>query len=128
MADTGAKWQPRDDDALAVGLAARLTIADAAKRAGCSPRTAARRIKDPGFQARVRELRADATRRTSIRLAEMVDAACDALQDLLSSSDTSEGARLRAAQITLELHSKARAEGDLLARLERLERAEARRA
>jgi hypothetical protein len=89
------------DAALALALAAGLTIEAAAERAGVSPRTAYRRLADPAFLGRVTALRDGMVERAVGRMAEGMADAADTLRQLLGAQ--AESVRLGAARSILEL-------------------------
>jgi hypothetical protein len=115
MADS----RERADEALAVALAAGRRVEEAAGIAGVSPRTASRRLREPGFAGRVRELRADMTAAAVGRLAECCSAASDRLAELVGSGDGH--LAFKAAKAILELTFKAQEISELERRVGDLE-------
>jgi hypothetical protein len=111
-----------NDDALALALACGATIEGAARQAGCGARTAYRRLRDPAFAARVRDLRADMVRRASGLLTA---AAAEAVRTLLAlqKDGVPPATRLGAARAVIELGIKVRELSDLEDRVSLLERA-----
>lgn len=109
----------RGEPALIAALAAGRSMPQAAREAGCSERTVARRLADPGFRAKVNEARGQALASALGRLASSGVAAAEALTGLLA--DENAGVRLRAAVATLELAAKMRESVELEERLARLE-------
>lgn len=107
------------DDVLAGLLAAGNQVKDAAARAGVGERTAFRRLKDPAFAARVRDLRAAAVSAALGRLTDGMTAAADALTALVA--DPSPDVRFKAAAKVIELALKVRDQADLEDRLARVE-------
>jgi hypothetical protein len=115
MADS----RERADEALAVALAAGRRVEEAASIAGVSPRTASRRLREPGFTGRVRELRAEMTAAAVGRLAECCSAASDRLAELVCSGDGH--LAFKAAKAVLELTFKAQELSELERRIGDLE-------
>ena len=117
------------DSALVVALAAGMTRQQAAKQAGVSLRTVARRLNDPAFRQQIVEARATTAEQIMARLTAGGLLAVQALLGLLSAE--SESARLGAARAILELGVKFRETEELEARIrafqERLTALEERR-
>src|SRR5262249_9159780 len=78
----------------------------AARQANLAPRTAYRRLAQPGFRREVDGLRADMVGQALGRLTEGMTAAADTLRALLSAR--SESVRLAAARSILELGPRLR--------------------
>jgi hypothetical protein len=89
------------DGPLIAALAAGYTASKAARKAGCSVRTVARRLADPAFRAAVKEASREIVTRATARLAASSTKAADTLRRLLESKD--ERVRLSAARWTLRL-------------------------
>jgi hypothetical protein len=117
VADNGKK---NGDDALVMALATGLAVADAARRAEVSERTAYRRLFDPQFRRRLAETRSALFAEAVGRLASLAGKAADALGDLLNSER--DLVKLQAAKSVLELGPRLREAGELAERLEALER------
>lgn len=109
------------DTELAVALATGATVADAAKLAGVSERTAYRRLEDEGFRLLVAQLGSQIARRTYHRLTGLLEDAVAALEDLLQKR-TPPQVRLSAAKLVLELRRLYCEEIERDERLDRLER------
>jgi hypothetical protein len=92
------------DELLAHALAAGRTIAGAAQTAGVSESTAYRRLREPGFRARVNELRAALLDAVTGQITAETLTACQVLSRLLRSP--SEMTQLRAAKTMIELAFK----------------------
>ena len=107
------------DRALLQALACGATVENAAAKAGVSPRTATRRMADPVFQNRLRQVRSDMLQRTSGALTAMGQEAARALLELLKSSTPS--VRLGAIRTAFEMAIKIREAADLEGRLAALE-------
>ena len=60
-----ARSRKNADEALLRGLACGATVESAARAAGISARTAHRRLKEEGFQKRLRDMRAEMVQRTA---------------------------------------------------------------
>ena len=106
-------------EVLAAHLAAGLTHAQAAERAGVGERTARRRLKDPRFRKRVDDLKAEAVGRAVSILGRSMTGAAVELAKLLKSPD--EKTRLQAAKEIIGLTLKARQQTDLERRMDELE-------
>src|SRR4051812_37627735 len=70
----------RADEALTLALACGATVEAAAAKAGVSPTTAFRRLKDPEFQQRLQRARAEMVQRAT---AMLTAAAMEAVKTLL---------------------------------------------
>jgi hypothetical protein len=112
----------RNNDALALALAAGDSIAAAAAKAGMGERTAYRRLADPDFRRRVAELRAEMIGRALGKLADGMTEAADVLRQLLA-GQTPPAVRLGAARSILELGVKLRESVELEQRVAALETA-----
>jgi hypothetical protein len=113
-------YRKKGDEVLLQALACGATVEAAAAKAGITARTGYRRLKDPDFQQRLRDLRADMVQRT----AGMITAAGgESVKTLLALHDptTPPGVRLGAARATIELGIKLRENADLAARVAALE-------
>jgi hypothetical protein len=116
-----AAFGRKNDDALALQLAAGDTLAAAAAAAKCSERTAARRWADPDFRRRVRNLRGDMMHRALGRLADGMTKAADVLQELLTAA-TPPAVRLGACRAMLEMGCRLREIIDLAERMDEYDR------
>src|SRR5437763_1203214 len=93
-------------DSLLIGaLAGGALVAEAAKRAGISERTAYRRLQDQRFRERVTEVRAEVFARTMARLVAAGTEAVDVLVELARRGD-SDHVRLGAAKTLIELGTR----------------------
>jgi hypothetical protein len=112
----------KNEDALVLALACGATVEGAARQCEVNPRTVNRRLREPAFAARVRDLRADMVRRASGLLTA---AAAEAVRTLLALQKDSvpPATRLGAARAVLELGIKVRELSDLEDRVSLLERA-----
>jgi hypothetical protein len=108
------------DIALIAALAGGATVAEAAKTAGVSERTAFRRLQDPAFQERLREAREGTIRRAVAMLAEMGTEAAATLRALLEPT-VPPTVRLGAARAALELGARLRESEELARRVAELE-------
>ena len=108
------------DEALLTALACGASVEAAAQKAGVSESTAYRRLKEPEFQQRLREVRADMVQRTGGMLTA---AAGEAVKTLLALQKDSvpPATRLGAARAVLELGLKVRETAELEQRLAALE-------
>jgi hypothetical protein len=102
-----------------VTVAGGATVIAAARRAGISRRTAQRRLANPKFQDKVRQVRARMFHRATGALAAASFAAVHAARRLLKSKD--ERTALAAARMILEFGPRHREADDLEARLAVLE-------
>jgi hypothetical protein len=107
------------DDVLALALASGKRVEDAALVANVSTRTASRRLQEPDFVARIRQLRAAMLDAVVGRLAERSCAAADRLAGLLDSPD--ENLVFKTAKTVVELALKGREILDLEQRIAALE-------
>jgi hypothetical protein len=119
MAHTGRKSA---DDALAVAIACGSTVEAAAVKAGISARTAFKRMADPAFQQRLGRVRAEMVGRATAMLTAAAMEAVKTLLDLQGKT-VAPSARLGAAKAVLELGNRLRLEGELVGRLESIEKA-----
>ena len=108
------------DIALIAALAGGATVAEAAKTAGVSERTAFRRLQDPAFQERLREAREGTIRRAVAMLADMGTEAAATLRALLEPT-VPPTVRLGAARAVLELGARLRENEELARRVAELE-------
>jgi hypothetical protein len=108
------------DDPLLLALACGATVEAAAAKAGLSPATVYRRLREPSFQGRLQQARADMVRRAS---ATLTAAATEAIKTLLSlqQSTIPHAVRLGAARAILEIGVKLREVADMEERLTALE-------
>src|SRR5262249_32444858 len=107
------------DELLAAALAAGKSHRDAATTAGVSQKTAFRRMQDPAFRDRVREMRASMMAAALGRLTDGMTAASDALHAL--APDTDREVRVKAAVKVIELAIKVKDTTDLEERLAKIE-------
>jgi hypothetical protein len=107
------------DSALIAGLAAGLTIEDAAKAAHIGESTAYRRLKDEAFRQQVREVRAEVLARSVGRLSAATVAAVETLQQLLRAEG--DQVKLGAARAILDQVIRLREHTDLEERIAELE-------
>ena len=112
------------DTTLVVALASGLSNRQAAKQAGCSERTVARRLADPAFRRRVDETRAATIAQTAAQLTAAGLAAVRTLLTLLDAEG--ESVRLGAAKAILELGRSLRESQELESRISALEAQAAR--
>lgn len=108
------------DDVLLLHLACGATAEAAAQKAGRSQRTVFRRLADPDFQRRLRELRADMLQRTAGMLTAAALEAVKTMVALLATNVPS-AVRLAAARSVLELGLKVREAQELDERIAALE-------
>jgi hypothetical protein len=108
------------DEPLLMALACGATVEAAAAKAGVSPATAYRRLGEPAFLQRLRDLRADMVQRTGGMLTA---AAGEAVKTLLAlqKENISPATRLGAARAVLELGMRVRETAELEQRIAALE-------
>ena len=117
MADAPRK---KSEDAILLALACGATVEAAARQCDLSERTVYRRLKDPAFQARLKQLRTDMVRRTAGMLTA---AAGEAVRTLLAlqKEPAPPAVRLGAARAVLEIGFKIRELAELEADVRALE-------
>ena len=108
-------------DALIIALAAGMPVAEAARSAGVSERTAWRRLAEPAVQRQIRDLRTAMLDRAVGKLADATAAAVDTLVDNLEAEG--EGVQVRAAVAILDQAVKLRESEELARRVFELEAA-----
>jgi hypothetical protein len=108
------------DETLLTALACGATVVSAAHSSGMSPRTVHRRLKEPAFQERLQQARAEMVQRTS---AMLTAAGLESVKTLLTlqQAESPAGVRLGAARSTLELGIRLREFVDLQERMIELE-------
>ncbi len=119
MAANGSS-HPKAWQSLLAAVAAGHTLKAAAKHAGMSERTAARRAAEPSFRRALRAARSRATERAADSLTQACTAAARVMRATLKDEDAR--TRLSAAQAILRAAAAARQLADIDARLRRLER------
>jgi hypothetical protein len=115
-----ARSRKTADEALLRALACGATVEIAARTAGISARTAHRRLKEEGFQKRLRDLRAEMVQRTAGML---TGSGLEAGKTLVSLLDPTVPPTVRhgAARTILELGLKLRENAELEERIAALE-------
>ena len=117
----------KGDDALLLALAGGVAVAEAARRAGVSERTAFRRLADPEFKRRLAQVRDKMLDDAVGQLAHNSGTAVETLTKLCTDGQ-SESVRLMAARSLLELAPRLRASVELGARMTALEQGTSTRA
>ena len=117
MAD---KPRKKGEDALLLVLACGATVENAARQCGLCERTVYRRLEDPAFSQRLKQLRADMVQRTA---GSLTAASGESVRTLLELQKPSAppAVRLGAARSVLEIGIKMREAADLEERLSALE-------
>ncbi|HEX4611630.1 MAG TPA: hypothetical protein VH092_25770 [Urbifossiella sp.] len=115
-----AVQRKKSDDTLVLALACGATVETAARQADLSERTVYTRLKDRAFQVRLREVRADMTRRAAGMLTAAAGEAVRTLLALLKESNPAT-VRLGAARAVLEVGIKVREVAELEVELLKLE-------
>lgn len=108
------------DEVVLVSLACGATIDAAASKSGVSKRTIYRRLQDPKFQKRLREIRSEMVERASAMLTASAIEAVKTLLDL-QKSNVPHATRLGAARAILELGVRLRESVELMDRIAKLE-------
>jgi hypothetical protein len=114
------RFRSKTDMALLLTLACGATVEGAARQAGISPRTVARRLANPAFRRRVQEVRADMVQRAA---GALTAASTESIKTLLAlqQSGVPPATRLGAARAVLEIGIRLREAADLETRLAALE-------
>jgi hypothetical protein len=121
MVGHGTKFSQKMEQAVAALLSCR-TVEEAARAAGVGTNTLRRWMKQPEFEAALREARTALLSQAVARLQGASNAAATTILKIMLSPDAPAGARLRAAEIVLEQAAKASSVEDFEARLADLER------
>src|SRR5580698_3630020 len=101
MLGHGAKFGQKMEQAIAALLSHR-NVDEAAREVGVSVNTLSRWMKQPEFEAALREARRRLAERAIGRLQDAVDAAAMTVLKIMLDSNVPAGTRLRAAEIVLE--------------------------
>jgi len=109
------------DSVLCAALLSGLNYGAAAEISGCSRSTVARRMREPGFRARLNQVRAEALARVADRLAAEAIESVSTLALIRSNPNTPATVQVRAATAILEAALKYRATIELEARLSAIE-------
>ncbi len=110
----------RNDDALVLALACGATVEAAARQAALSERTVYKRLAEPAFQARVKQVSSDMVRRSAGLLSAAAGQAVQTLLALMKES-APPTVRLGAARAVLEIGMKVRELAELEAEVRELE-------
>lgn len=110
----------KNDDALVLALACGATVEAAARQCDVSERTVYKRLKEPEFQARVKQVRSDMVRRSAGLLSAASGEAVRTLLALMKDA-APPPVRLGAAKAVLELGMKIRELAELEAEVRALE-------
>lgn len=121
MTSTDTWSQENADSVLCAALLSGLNYEAAAELSGCSRSTVARRMREPGFRARLDQLRAEALARVADHLAAEAIESVSTLASIRSHPNTPATVKVRAATAILEAALKYRATIELEARLSALE-------
>jgi len=115
-----SKPRKKAEDALLLVLACGATVENAARQCGLCERTIYRRLEDPAFAQRLKQLRADMVQRTA---GSLTAASGESVRTLLELQKPSAppAVRLGAARSVLEIGIKMREAADLEERLSALE-------
>jgi transposase-like protein len=122
MLGHGAKLGHKKEQAIAALLSHR-NVEEAARSVGISANTLLRWTKDPEFDAACREARRTAFSQSLARLQQASIAAVTTLLKIMTDSNASSSARVRAAEVVLERTAKAIEIEDIDVRVADLERA-----
>ena len=115
-----SKEPRRGDERILTALACGVTVDNAAKACGVSDRTIYRRLKDPKFRRRLRELRSEILQRSAGMLTAASVEGTRTLLTLLR-DQSPPAVRLGAARAVLEIGIKVREAADLADRVTALE-------
>jgi hypothetical protein len=110
-------------EAMAISVAAGMTIRDAAEKIGCARSTAYNVSCDPSFRIRVSEIRSEAVQNASGKLSRIASKAVDVLEQILDSDDAKD--RLNAVKMILTHLVPLAEHAELRERLDRLEQSSA---
>jgi len=110
----------KNDDQLLLALACGATVEAAAKQCELSERTIYKRLKEPDFRTRLKDLRGDMVRRSSGMLTAAATEAVRTLLGLLKESNPAT-VRLGAARAVLEIGIKIREMAELEVMMEEME-------
>jgi transposase-like protein len=121
MVGHGAKFGHKREEAIAVLLSYR-SVEEAARAIGISASTLLRWMKQPEFEAALREARHKVFSQAIERLQNAADAAAKTVLKIMLNSNTPTGIQLRAAEIVLDQAAKAGEIARIEARVARLER------
>jgi hypothetical protein len=115
------KPRKKAEDALLLALACGASVDAAARQCGLCERTVYRRLEDPAFSQRLKELRADMVQRTA---GALTAASTESVRTLLELQKAAAppAVRLGAARSILEIGMKVREAADLEERLAALEK------
>lgn len=115
-----AEVRKKGEDALLLALACGASVEAAARQCQLTERTVYRRLQEPAFNAKLRDMRSDMVKRAAGMLSA---AATEAVRTLLSLQKESAPAavRLGAARAVLELGIKVRELAELETRIAELE-------
>ena len=103
-----------------LSLACGATVESAAAKAGVTPRTVHRRLNDPAFQKRLREVKDEMLKRTASMLTALNGEAIKTLASL-QERGTPPNVRLGAARAVIELSARLRESAELHERMTALE-------
>ncbi len=117
MADKPIK---KGQEPLLLALACGATVEAAARQCGLSDRTVYRRLKEPAFQARLKQVRSDMIRRSAGLLTAASGEAVRTLLALMKESSPA-SVRLGAARAVMEIGMKVRELAELEAEVRALE-------
>ena len=121
MLGHGAKFDQKMEQAIAA-LLTHGSVEAAARAVGINPNTLLRWMKEPEFEAALREARRAVISQAIGRLQSASDAAAMTLLKIMLDPTMPPGTRLRAIEIVLERGTKATEMEDLLDRVAKLER------
>ena len=100
------------------------SIAEAARYAGISERSAARWMADPAFRERLRSAQDEIVGHSLSRLKVSINESLDTLRGIMNNSDEPAGARVTAARVMLDNAIKVIETTDIIRRIEALEAAQ----
>ena len=100
------------------------TMAEAARRAGVSERSAARWMSDPEFKERLKAAQDEIVGHSLSRLKISISESLDVLRGIMNDGGEPTGARVTAARVVLDNAIKAIETVDIIQRIEALEAAQ----
>ena len=111
------------DEAIIAALVQAGSIAEAAKKLHCVPRTLYERMKSPAFKEMYTQARADLVKTATAKLQGYFNGAIDTLAAIMNDKDTAKQTRANCAVAILQYGAKYTETTDIIERLEAVEAA-----